>query len=69
MDNQSPSAPSVGRIVHFNTESGPHAALVIAVPTDAGPTLQVCNTGGTWSTQTNVTEGTLAGQWMWPPRV
>lgn len=63
-----PQKPSIGRIVHYNTESGPNAALVVGVNEGGTVNLSSCNAGGTWSSRTTVSEGTEAGTWMWPPR-
>lgn len=65
--------PSIGRIVHFNstTDDGkptPFAALIIDVHSATCVTLQVCNPGGTWTTQRSIELGTAPGSWAWPAR-
>jgi desulfoferrodoxin (superoxide reductase-like protein) len=61
--------PSVGRVVHFNTAHGPFAAWVIAVHSDEVVSLSVCNPGGIWHTEIQVSQGIGPGSWTWPPRV
>lgn len=65
--------PTVGRIVHYHPSPGspPEAGIVIGVNADT-VNLQVCNSGGTWSTKTSVPEFKEGGEgafWAWPPRV
>ncbi len=70
-----PQKPSIGRIVHFFPagSENPEAALVIAVWSDICVNLSVCNSSGTWRTETSVlgNGGEVAGgaRWAWPARV
>lgn len=61
--------PSVGRIVHYNSEYGACAAFVILVHDQTKVDLQVFDHDGSIDHMKNVTQGEKVGQWNWPPRV
>jgi len=61
--------PSVGRIVHYVSNQGAAAALVIRVENETTVDLQVFRPDGEIRRVTYVEQGGGLGQWNWPPRV
>ncbi|MDQ1446796.1 MAG: hypothetical protein QOI20_3260 [Acidimicrobiaceae bacterium] len=66
--------PTVGRIVHYNRESGgeiiQEAAMIVAVLSDTDVTLAVFNGAGAVRAEPSVPHGegkkAVAGTWSWP---
>lgn len=63
-----PVQPTIGRIVLFNTESGPHVALITLVSGNE-VTLHVLPPNEGAYNVDGVLEGSERGTWRWPPRV
>lgn len=60
--------PSIGRVVHFLTTQGPHAALITAVMGKA-VVLHVLPPNEDAYNVADVLEGVDPGTWCWPPRI
>ena len=61
------TAPSVGRIVHYNHDRDCTAAIITAV-TDEGPLLTLFRSTGPEAHLTPIPEGDRPGTWHWPER-
>ena len=65
--------PSIGRIVHFNSDNGLPAHKVAAIITQVNPAdgkVSLCIIGATgMGFRFNIEQGNEAGQWNWPERV
>jgi len=61
--------PSVGRIVHLNTEGEPLAAIVTAVDEKGRASLCVLNPNSMFFlAEVEFSKEPLSGSWSWPPR-
>lgn len=65
--------PSVGRIVHYNSDNGLPAHKIAAIITQVDPVdgaVGLCIVGVTGiGFRQNVKQGNESGQWNWPERI